>query len=587
MAFQTPITIIEALERIDRDDFLLPAIQREVVWSTNQIARLFDSLMQGYPIGSFLFWKVEPEHSKDFVFYEFITDYHQKKNRHLKKHNMLNPRPITGVLDGQQRLTALNIGIRGSHSEKLPYKWAEFDSNYPERFLYLRLDAVADENEMGMVYDFRFLTPDQAKNQPEGGVHWFQVSKIRGMDPYQDIFAYVQENDLVQKGVTFPHKTLTRLYQLVHADPIISYYEERTQDLDKVLNIFIRVNSGGTELSHSDLLLSIATAQWNHVDAREVIHGLVDELNGTGIGFKFSKDLVLKAGLMLTDIQSVAFRVTNFNAKNMAALEANWDAIARSLRLAVRLLEQFGFSERALSADSVVLPIAYYLHLRSINESYLTHNGSQSDRECIRGWIVRSLLKPGIWGSGLDQLLLALRTTIREHGAEDFPVSEIEATMAQRGKSLRFEDEEIKTLSSMSFGDRRTFSFLSLLYPGMDFKNVFHIDHVFPANSFSRSKLQKAGVPDVEIDEFMNSYNLLPNLQLMEGPVNQSKQDKLPAEWITQHIPHEGARADDAMRHQLGTVPEDLTAFMDFFNARRERIERRAREVLGVPVLVD
>lgn len=586
MAFQTPITISEALERIDRDDFLLPAIQREVVWTTNQIVRLLDSLMQGYPIGSFLFWKVDPEHSKDFVFYEFITDYHQKNNRHLKKHNILTPRPITGVLDGQQRLTALNIGLRGSHSEKLPYKWAEFDSNYPKRYLYLRLDAEADDNELGMVYDFRFLTPEQAGNQSEGGVHWFRVSSILGMDPYQDIFAYVQENDLVQKGVTFPHKTLTRLYQLVHSDPIVSYYEERTQDLDKVLNIFIRVNSGGTELSYSDLLLSIATAQWKSVDAREVIYGLVDELNSTGIGFKFSKDLVLKAGLMLTDIQSVAFRVTNFNAKNMAILESNWEAIARSLRLAVRLLEEFGFSERTLTADSVAIPVAYYLHIRQAQESYLTHSGTQSDREKIRGWVVRSLLKPGIWGSGLDQLLLALRATIREQGENGFPVSELEATMAQRGKSLRFEDEEIKALASMHIGDRRTFSFLSLLYPGMDLKNSFHIDHVFPANGFSKAKLQKAGVPDSVIDEFLNSFNLLPNLQLMEGPINQAKQDKLPAAWMAQHFPHDGARADYLMRHHLGTVPNEITSFMDFFNARRERIERRAREVLGVPVAI-
>ena len=60
MPFQTPITIKAALERMQAHEYVLPAIQREFVWGTDQIAALFDSLMKGYPIGSFLFWKVDP-----------------------------------------------------------------------------------------------------------------------------------------------------------------------------------------------------------------------------------------------------------------------------------------------------------------------------------------------------------------------------------------------------------------------------------------------------------------------------------------------------------------------------------------------
>ena len=59
-------------------------------------------------------------------------------------------------------------------------------------------------------------------------------------------------------------KSLHRLHAMVHNALVISYYEEESQDIEKVLNIFIRTNSGGTVLSYSDLLLSIATAQWEH-----------------------------------------------------------------------------------------------------------------------------------------------------------------------------------------------------------------------------------------------------------------------------------------------------------------------------------
>jgi hypothetical protein len=199
-----------------------------------------------------------------------------------------------------------------------------------------------------------------------------------------------------------------------------------------VLNVFIRVNSGGTVLNHSDLLLSIATSQWKELDAREAVHGLVDELNGIGQGFSFDKDMILKSGLMLNDIPSVAFQVRNFNTSNMSKLEASWDRVAEALRQTVRLLADFGFSERTLSARSVVIPVAYYLYKRQVPESYFTHDSQAADRAAIRTWVTRSLIKPGVWGSGLDQLLVVLRHVIAEHGADRFPAAELEGACPAR-----------------------------------------------------------------------------------------------------------------------------------------------------------
>lgn len=139
MAFQTPITIKEALEGIHRHDYALPAIQREFVWSRDQIALLFDSLMRGYPIGSFLFWNVLPAKSKEYVFYDFIRDYHALHARHCPTLALPEPRPVTAILDGQQRLTSLNIGLNGSHAEKLPRLWHNNPHAYPKKQLYLDL----------------------------------------------------------------------------------------------------------------------------------------------------------------------------------------------------------------------------------------------------------------------------------------------------------------------------------------------------------------------------------------------------------------------------------------------------------------
>lgn len=582
MAFQAPITIKEALKNIESNKYLLPAIQREVVWSTDQIVRLFDSLMQEYPIGSFLMWNVEEENSKEYTFYEFMTHYHGLQNRHLKRHELSTKRPITGVLDGQQRLTALNIGLRGSYSQRIPRSWAHIPSNYPKTELYLRLDEPAPEGELGLEFDFRFLKEEAAQQLNEGDAHWFRVKEIMDFDPDLGIIYYLEDHGLSGRGNKFPALALTRLHRLVHRDQVINFFLEPSQDLDKVLNIFIRVNSGGTQLSYSDLLLSIAVAQWTTIDAREVIHGLVDELNGMGKGFSFNKDQVLKAGLMLNDIPSVAFRVTNFNSTNMAVLEANWDSVADALRLATRLVASFGFSDRDLSAYSAVLPIAYYLKLNNFQEPYLTHHSHATDREAIRTWLNRSILKGGIWGSGLDTLLMALRSVLQQHGNEHFPTAEIEAEMSRRGKSLRFDIEEIEELSTMHIKDRRVFSFLSLLYPGMDMKNDFHIDHVFPANAFSVAKLRKAGVIEDDIQALMDAYNRLPNLQLLEGPINQSKQDKLPHIWAESAFVNDHTRIAYFDRHMLGTIPEELVSFLEFYETRRRRIVERSMKLLSV-----
>lgn len=103
----------------------------------------------------------------------------------------------------------------------------------------------------------------------------------------------------------------------------MNYFLVTDQDADKVLEIFVRVNSGGTALSYSDLLLSMATNQWQELDAREV-RSLVSDINSNaGRQFSFSKDVVLKTALTIADVD-VRFKVTNFTQGNMAKVETAW-----------------------------------------------------------------------------------------------------------------------------------------------------------------------------------------------------------------------------------------------------------------------
>ena len=578
MSYQTPVTIADTLQQIERHEIVLPAIQREFVWQPEQICTLFDSLMQGYPFGTFLYWKVNQEHNNRYQFYDFVLDYHERDRPHCPRIGEMRNRDVVAVLDGQQRLTALNIGLRGSLAKKLPYKRWHSNDAFPTRYLYLDLLwTPSDDDDVGMRYQFEFLTLEQT-NLREGC--WFRVFDVLTLeDSGPAMTAWLEGRDLGDQPISGAHKVLHRLFEVIRNLALVSFYEERSQELEKVLQIFIRTNSGGTVLSYSDLLLSVAAAQWTS-NAREEIHQLVDDLNKTGAVFAFSKDWVLKAGLMLSDIGSVGFKVDNFNRPNMEILESRWPAIKEALTLTVELVSSFGFNGATLRADSALLPIAYYLYARQADGHYLTEQASAADREAIRHWLIASLLKPsGIWGSGLDTLLTALRQVIQQHHAS-FPTREIGETMRSRGKSLAFDGDEIDDLTEMRFGDKRTFSLLSLVFPHLDLRQHFHIDHVFPKSRFTRAKLSALGLCEDKIAHLPDSSDRLPNLQLLEGHENLQKRAMLPAEWL-QTFRTDEARWNYATTHLLGDVPEGIVDFETFYEARRLQLRDKIAELLG------
>ncbi len=580
--YQTGNTIKETLDEILRHDLVLPAIQREFVWRPNQICRLFDSLMQGYPFGTFLYWRVAPENSGKFKFFDFVLNYHERNQPHCPQLPEMPNRGLTAVLDGQQRLTALNIGFRGSMARKLPRLWWNNPHAFPATKLYLDLLWQPDEDdEAGLKYRFRFLTEKQSRASNEN-VCWFPVSQVLTLqNPGPAMTQWLNER-LPQEQVTPAHNTLYELYEVVHSKHLVAFYEESGQELDKALQIFIRMNDGGTPLSHSDLLLSIAVAQWTQYDARQEIHGFVDELNRIGHEFSFSKDLVLKAGLMLSDIRSIGFKVDNFNQENMNTLESQWEDIKRALLLTVQLVSSFGLEGRNLSSQNSILPIAYYLYRKDPGTSFLTHITFTKDRQDIRDWLFKSLLKSGVWGGSSDSLLTDLRRAIREGDVNAFPTDRIREAMARRGRQLVFDEEEVKDLADMRYGDRMTFALLSLLFPFVDLRNQFHVDHIFPASRFTERMLKDAGIPDDKVSEFRDHKDRLANLQLLQGSDNIEKSAKMPAEWLSEKYGDACAsRYEYSENHLLGNVPESIIDFNTFYEERRERLKMRILQLLG------
>jgi hypothetical protein len=562
-----PVRIRDLIRDVNHDLYL-PAIQREFVWGPEQVARLFDSVMADFPIGSFLFWKLRAEKKDEWPIYEFIRDF-DKEAPHNPGANLAGiTSDLRLVLDGQQRITSLFIGLKGSY-RYFYYRWKK-----SALYLNIAKPPVPDEeNPEALTYQFAFREDDL----PDPGElqHWYRVGRILDFDDAED----AKEDLHGQLFVLSPEqqnnalKLIGKLHNRVHTSLLGNYYEEMSQDYDKVLQVFVRANSEGQRLEYSDLLLATATAKWEKLDAREEIHQFTDALNSTGTGFDFGKDFVLKASLYLTANLPVQYKVKNFTRQNLEKIENNWDTIKSSLATTVRLVSRFGFSAKNIVAPLSLLPIAFFLAKRS---DYSFDKSSDADdaaaQTAIRRWLAMVLLKNAFGGSS-DTTLSNLRDTLNQHDAGgEYPA---EALYKSLGIEGHLNDAEIERFVNYGYQGKYTYLILSLLYPDRDWKDaVFHEDHVFPQSEFTAAKLRKRGFNAEQIGSFLSAYNTLVNLQLLTDSENLAKNATPFDDWI---------KTRDAAfkkRHLIPSLPDyGFERFGNFVAERRKLIHAALKEL--------
>lgn len=579
MAFQTPLTVSAVIVDIHAKKFLLPSIQREFVWSQEQIKKLFDSLMRDYPINAFLFWKVPKDKAIDFIFYEFLRDYHKKDNRHNPKANISGGDDVMAVLDGQQRLTSLYIALKGTYADKLPYKRWDNPQAYPKKRLYL--DLLSKSEDEDFAYSFEFLTDTEAKENDDNH-HWFPVGKILDLQEQDEVNDYLLESGILtnsdkEKG-RFANKALFKLHKVIHINPIISYYLEQSMELNKVLNIFIRVNSGGSILSYSDLLLSFAIAQWVTRDAREEINNFVDELNEIGHGFNINKDVVLKACLVLCDMEDITFKVDNFNRTNMLKIESEWDFITKAIRDALTLISSFGFSRENITSNNLVIPIAYYLKTIGLPNYFEVSTARVEDRLKIKKWFVSALLKR-VFSFAPDGVLKPVRDIIKQFGANGFPTEKIIERFKGTNRTLLFTEDDINNLLYSKYGQGDTLVILSILYPWADLRHNFHIDHMYPKSAFTAKRLEVKGVPQDKINSFIQDCNYIGNLQLLESIPNIEKKAMDYDKWLSEKVP-QNELADYKRKHYVPDVDLSFANFDEFLEEREKLLIENLRKEL-------
>ncbi len=288
----------------------------------------------------------------NFQLYQFITNYDERKPHNEKIHiEQIKRDDLSIVLDGQQRLTSLYIGLKGTRMLKKKNAKRNNPNAYEEKRLYLNLKHQPNMDNPEDNYQFEF----HAKKPENDKKHWwFKVGDILELE---SVIKYAIKHELDGEESAL----LETLNKAFHDKQLISFFEETEKNLNKVLNIFIRVNSGGVKLSYSDLLMSILTASFSS-DIRERMNELVDALKDKGFS-NMGQDQVLKTCLLLIG-KDTTFKLKNFNKKNIKEIEDDWEKITESIYDAAKLLETFGYAGY-LSSAYILSSLAYFYFLNS------------------------------------------------------------------------------------------------------------------------------------------------------------------------------------------------------------------------------
>jgi len=528
-----PKTISEVItEYLNRTTFL-PAIQREFVWGTYGIEKLFDSILGDYPISTFLFWKIKEDNKNEWAAYEFIRDYDSEKP-HNKDANLAGiNQDIYFVLDGQQRLTSLLIGLKGS-LRYFYYSWHK-----TKLYLNILKVPIKSENPEELVYQFQFRDNDIPNPKDANPQFWYLVGDILNFEDAEDAKKDIRTKLLAftddQKDIANSH--IGRLHSRIHTSRLLNYYEEKSQDYDKVVEAFIRANTGGVKLEYSDILLSTATAKWANLNAREEIHSFTDSINAIGSGYSFGKDFVLKGCLYLTDDLPIQYKVKNFTKTNLEKIENNWDNIKDNIELTIQLMSQFGFNDKSLVAKMALLPISFYLaKLKPKNFINSTDRDVVRNQNIIQKWFIIALLKNSFGGSS-DTTLKNLQETINSQS--DFAVFPYEAINKRLNIEASFNETEIENLLATNYSTKYSYLILSLLYPDRDWKGKkFHEDHIFPKSEFTTAKLKMRGYDTDTIIEYQKHFNTISNLQLLTDSENLEKNSEDFDTWFASRDSH-------------------------------------------------
>ena len=586
------LPLSDVLNRLSQRRWVLPSFQRDFVWTMEQIENLFNSIRLGYPFGALLSWHVNlgvnNHNLQDEDFYSLIQYYHEDKSKSniiQNKVSLLSNNEYWVILDGQQRLTSLNIGLLGSYKKRARYMRKD-NPDYPEYTLYM---LVSEDVEN----PFSFIKAEKSRHADfftdTDGRKWLLVRKIyqanKTRDLVRDFNFNDKEEDRIEEFKLRLEKLDLEVTQIAGFD-----YNEATQ-------IFVKVNSGGTVLEMSDILNAIIVSTWKHENAKEEFKELSEKVAKDG--FSIGTNYIVKSILFLLH-SDVRFRIQGFS-NFITTVEPKWKGIKTVIEDTFSLLKSFGLSHSTLGSYNATLPVLYYIYHKNINNpaSSVSFN---KDKAIIRKWLFSAILMKLLGGSsdttlrvirsafveksskkecddnGLhylypttdsDVVLLPMKNTITE-----FPADTIKQQLADDWYIS--EDTLCNLLNSTHKGDRYSLTILSLLYPGYDLSTQsYEQDHLHPMARYAQ-------MPDAFRANKDNKkrYDSIVNLQLLPKGQNAQKGDTPLKDWVENQSKDKNRQQflDDLLIPNVSLDEADIEKFLE---ERETLLINQLTKVLG------
>lgn len=538
----------------------MPAFQRQYVWNMQQVEKLWDSILLDYPIATFLYWHVDDSNvTSDTYFCNFLTNviFDNKKSAASANYDLIGVDTNiteTAILDGQQRLTSLYLSLFGEASILPKYGRKKTGSKFITK-LVIELNknkiTVDEEEYNSKKFDISFtekigrLSPTQfeLKNILQDK---FRSEKTRD-DAFENAIANVPFN-----SKDYARNILQTLYKKIFEEKLIRYTKITDMNQDDALEMFVRFNSGGKALRKSEITMAILEAYWpsSKTAFGELLSGVYSD---------FDSDFIIRTALMLYgDVVK-----SNINKKIADELKNNWELFKQSLSNLEKLLGDLKIEiARFSNSWNVLLPIIYYIYY---NPNYFDNTKS------IQAYLLRAIFFT-YFQSGTTGKLQQMKSNIN---AFDY---EITIDMLEQMDDLNVTDGKIEDVLNSQKGSRvagEVLYYLSLEWLDKNLK--YEQDHLHPEDGFNSKP------PSVSMEDFnkwRGMRNRIPNLHLLEGILNASKND-MPL--ISFYNNMTDVQKIDFKEKALipHEIPLTVECFGRFYEARKKLLTEKIRSLLG------
>jgi len=551
--------IVDVIVEIEDEKFVLPVIQRSLVWKEEKMELLFDTLLKGDSFGGIMVIEEEKGKQPLFNYRPFTKD----GNFILSKQVGKLPQNQLFVIDGQQRLQTFYIGLNGSINGKILYfdLFSDYNSEYEFKF----------ENDKDKL-------PKQSKDNNERPIKnhfWYSVKnliiKLKDTGRYKQVVREIIEDSNITQDIEkeFVEENVLSFYENVLNSPTLGISKvvvnKTLPELDnrqKIVELFRRLNDGGTYLSPFDLVASILKGfSWE-------MEGFLMEMLGEYQNIGLSQENLIKLIFLLQD---------NYNKEMMAIESSDADfAIKNRHRIKIVLKELNDFLiysklfEYYKDGNRSFIPlffIAYHLFHKEINNDALSHffdnyETGNTDFALMKRWLFNSLLN-GVFksrGSGWIPYKTGIRKIlelIKNYKNKQFPTDELFKVYNNHPITftINYTKENIDQLDN-------SFVFY-LMYDLSRSHRTNDVDHVMPKNI-----LEIHGYPSENI-------NSIKNFQLLDFGTNRGeKNGKSFSKWVNnpEYV------KEKSLYVQIHLIPNDESLWDEeqFFKF----IEKRAEMIL-------